>query len=97
MSIAKPTISIMSGKMHYTNAGIRETGYFSVNIPTPGIVRETDYVGLVSGETVEKSNVFNSFFGSMDKAPMIEECPVNLLCKWSKRKSPFSRFMSQKR
>jgi flavin reductase (DIM6/NTAB) family NADH-FMN oxidoreductase RutF len=81
MSIAKPTVSIMSGKMHYTNNGIRETGYFSVNKPTPGIVRETDYVDLVSGQKVDKSGAFASFFGAVDKAPMIEECPVNLLCK----------------
>jgi flavin reductase (DIM6/NTAB) family NADH-FMN oxidoreductase RutF len=81
MSIAKPTVSIMSAKVHYTNRGIRETGYFSVNVPTAGIVRETDYVGLVSGEKVDKSGVFTSFYGSVDKAPMIEECPVNLLCK----------------
>lgn len=81
MSIAKPTVSIMSGKRHYTNAGIRETGYFSVNVPSPGLVRETDYVGLVSGQKVDKSGLFKSFFGSTDKAPMIEECAVNMLCK----------------
>lgn len=81
MSIAKPTVSIMSGKIHYTNIGIRETGYFSVNVPMAGIVRETDYVGLVSGEKVDKSGVFTSFYGPVAKAPMIEECPVNLLCK----------------
>jgi flavin reductase (DIM6/NTAB) family NADH-FMN oxidoreductase RutF len=81
MSIAKPTVSIMSGKSHYTNAGIRETGYFSVNVPSPDLVRETDYVGLVSGHKVDKSGLFKSFFGSVDTAPMIEECPVNLLCR----------------
>ncbi|WP_424358211.1 flavin reductase family protein [Methanocella sp. MCL-LM] len=81
MSITKPTVSIMSGRSHYTNKGIRETGYFSVNVPTPGIVRETDYVGLVSGEKVDKSGLFTPFFGSVDKAPMIKECPVNMLCR----------------
>lgn len=81
MSISKPTVCIMSGKPHYTNVGIRESGYFSVNVPSAGNVRETDYVGLVSGQKTDKSEVFTSFFGSTDKAPMIEECPVNLLCK----------------
>ena len=28
-----------------------------------------------------KLGVFKSFFGSVDKAPMISECPVNMLCK----------------
>jgi flavin reductase (DIM6/NTAB) family NADH-FMN oxidoreductase RutF len=81
MSIAKPTVGIMSGEGHYTNEGIRETGYFSVNVPTPAMVRETDYVGLVSGRKVDKSGLFTPFFGSVDEAPMIEECPVNLLCR----------------
>ena len=81
MSIAKPTISIMSGQSHYTNEGIRETGYFSVNVPSRDLVAGTDYVGLVSGRKVDKSGLFKSFYGTVDKAPMIEECPANLLCR----------------
>ncbi|HMK46977.1 MAG TPA: flavin reductase family protein [Methanocella sp.] len=76
-----PTVYIKSIKPHYTNLGIRETGYYSVNFPSPALVRKTDYLGLVSGKDVDKSTVFKSFFGSVDKAPMIEECPVNMLCK----------------
>ena len=75
------TIYIKSIKPHYTNIGIRETGYFSVNVPNAALVQKTDYVGLVSGKDVDKSDVFRPFFGSVSKAPMIEECPVNLLCK----------------
>ena len=32
----------------------------------------------------DKSTVFKSFFGSVDKAPLIEECPINMLCKLTK-------------
>jgi flavin reductase (DIM6/NTAB) family NADH-FMN oxidoreductase RutF len=81
VSIAKPTVCIMSGKPHYTNIGIRESGYFSVNIPSPGQVKKTDYLGLVSGNAVDKSEIFPVFFGTIDKAPMIQECPANILCK----------------
>lgn len=81
VSIAKPTVCIMSGKPHHTNIGIRESGYFSVNIPSPGQVKKTDYIGLISGNDVDKSGVFPVFFGTVDKAPMIQECPVNILCK----------------
>jgi len=81
LSSIKPMVYIMSGKSHYTNVGIRETGYFSVNIPSAELVHETDYVGLVSGRDEDKSHVFKTFFGAVDKAPLIEECPVNLLCK----------------
>lgn len=76
-----PTIYIKSIKPHYTNIGIRETGYFSVNIPNAALAQKTDYVGLVSGHDTDKSEVFRPFFGSIDKAPMVEECPVNILCR----------------
>lgn len=34
---------------------------------------ETDYVGLVSGRDTDKSTVFKSFLGSVDKAPLITD------------------------
>lgn len=81
MSINPPMLYISVNKAHYTNAGIRENGYFSVNIPSAGLEQKTDYVGLVSGRDTDKSGVFSNFYGSVKKAPMIEECPVNMLCK----------------
>jgi len=81
MSINPAIVYISVNKVHYTNAGIKENGYFSVNIPSKNIVQKMDYVGLVSGRDVDKSGVFTAFFGSVDKAPMIEECPANILCK----------------
>lgn len=74
-------IYIGSQGSRYTNTGIKENGYFSVNIPSEEQIQKTDYVGLVSGRNTDKSTIFNSFFGSVDKAPMIEECLVNILCK----------------
>ncbi len=76
-----PQVYISVNKAHYTNAGIKENGYFSVNWPSRDLVQKTDYVGLVSGRDVDKSKVFKVFYGSVDKAPMIEECPVNIVCK----------------
>jgi flavin reductase (DIM6/NTAB) family NADH-FMN oxidoreductase RutF len=81
MSINPPLLYISVNKAHYTNAGIKENGYFSVNIPSAGQAQKTDYVGLVSGKDTDKSKVFSNFYGSIKKAPMIEECPVNILCK----------------
>ena len=81
MSINPPIVYASCNKVHYTNAGIKENGYFSVNIPSKDLVKETDYVGLVSGKDTDKSGVFTAFYGSIDKAPMIEECPANILCK----------------
>jgi flavin reductase (DIM6/NTAB) family NADH-FMN oxidoreductase RutF len=79
---AKPfLISISSGKVHYTNAGIRENKAFSVNIPSEALVAKTDYVGIVSGKKTDKSTVFDIFYGKVKKAPMIRECPLNMECK----------------
>jgi flavin reductase (DIM6/NTAB) family NADH-FMN oxidoreductase RutF len=82
----RPTTYVYIGSVepHYTNTGIKENGYFSINIPSVGQMQETDYVGLVSGRDTDKSTVFKSFFGSVDKAPLIEECPINMLCKLTK-------------
>ncbi len=81
MSMNPPMVYITVNKAHYTNAGIKENGYFSVNIPSSDMVTKTDYVGLVSGRDTDKSGVFSNFYGSVKKAPMISECPVNMLCK----------------
>ena len=64
------SISLGMGKAHYTNAGIRANGTFSVNIASVKMVKETDYCGLVSGKTQDKSGVFKTFFGKLKTAPM---------------------------
>ena len=66
---------------HYTAGGILETGAFSVNIPSMDLLEKTDYCGLVSGKKVDKSEVFEVFYGSLPAAPMIQECPVTLECR----------------
>ena len=79
---AKPyLISLSMAKPHYTNAGIKENKAFSVNIPSENLVVETDYVGLVSGKKMDKSTVFEIFYGNLEKAPMIALCPINMECK----------------
>ena len=81
MSLQPPLVYISSMKAHFTNAGIKESGYFSINVPSAGLVKETDYCGLVSGRDTDKSSVFSTFFGQVKHAPMIRECPVNAVCK----------------
>ena len=75
------SVSLGMNKIHYTNAGIKESGTFSVNIPTVEMVKETDYCGLVSGKNVDKAALFEVFYGNLKTAPMIEECPVNMECR----------------
>lgn len=76
-----PMIAVTLGKMHYTNEGIRENQCFSVNIPSRDMVEVTDYCGIVSGKRIDKSEIFETFYGKLGRAPMIRECPVNLECR----------------
>jgi flavin reductase (DIM6/NTAB) family NADH-FMN oxidoreductase RutF len=78
----KPTLIAASlSKNHFTNPGIRETGAFSINVPSTSMAEVTDYCGMVSGKKVDKSTEFELFSGELDGAPMIVECPYNLECK----------------
>jgi flavin reductase (DIM6/NTAB) family NADH-FMN oxidoreductase RutF len=66
---------------HASNAAIRETGEFSVNVPTVDMVAVTDYCGIVSGGKVDKSKLFEVFYGELKAAPLIKDCPLNIECK----------------
>lgn len=77
----EPVLYISLKKTHYTTIGVHENGYFSVNIPSRDMVLKTDYCGIVSGKTTDKSIVFTSFYDEKGQAPLIKECPVNFLCK----------------
>ena len=74
-------VSFSMAKVHYTNQGITGNRQFSVNIPSESLVAKTDYCGIVSGRNKDKSSLFNLFYGDLEHAPMISECPVNMACK----------------
>ncbi len=74
-------ISLGMGKIHHTNAGIRENKTFSVNILSQNQMVEMDYVGLVSGSKTDKSGVFETFFGELKTAPLIQNCPLSMECR----------------
>ncbi|MFZ0005650.1 flavin reductase family protein [Methanoregula sp.] len=76
-----PMIVCGINRMNYTPEGIVENGTFSVNLPSASLVEKTDYCGLVSGERVDKTEVFEVFHGILDNAPMIRACPVTLECR----------------
>jgi flavin reductase (DIM6/NTAB) family NADH-FMN oxidoreductase RutF len=81
MGINPPLVYISSGQAHYTNQGILENGTYSVNFPSTDLLAVTDYCGIVSGSDVDKSVLFETFYGELGTAPMIRECPVNLECR----------------
>jgi len=51
-----------------------------MNFPSTDLVEKTDYVGLVSGRDVDKSKVFEVFYGELETVPMIKECPITAEC-----------------
>lgn len=75
------TISLSINKNHYSNIGIRENKTLSINIPSEEMIVETDYIGLVSGAKVDKSNIFENFYGEVKGAPMIKRAPLNMECE----------------
>ncbi|MFX1298215.1 MAG: flavin reductase family protein, partial [Promethearchaeota archaeon] len=75
-----PAIIMISSAHHHTTKGILENGTFSINIPSSDQVIETDYCGVVSGRTIDKSEIFTTFYGELETAPMIKECPITCEC-----------------
>jgi flavin reductase (DIM6/NTAB) family NADH-FMN oxidoreductase RutF len=80
-SINPPLLTVSVNKNHLTNKAIRENKTFSVNFPSIELIEETDYCGLVSGKTTDKSDLFEIYYGNLETAPMIKECPLSLECK----------------
>ncbi len=81
MGINPPLVYVSLGQGHYTTKGILENETYSVNFPTTDMLAVTDYCGIVSGNDVDKSALFETFYGELGTAPMIQECPVNLECR----------------
>jgi flavin reductase (DIM6/NTAB) family NADH-FMN oxidoreductase RutF len=79
-SMDPPMVTIAINKVRHTDKGILENKTFSINIPSAKHVQEMDYCGLVSGGKVDKSKVFDSFYGKLGTAPLISEFPVNIEC-----------------
>jgi flavin reductase (DIM6/NTAB) family NADH-FMN oxidoreductase RutF len=77
-------LGICVNKNHASHKAIIDTGEFSINLPTVEMVEKTDYTGLVSGKSIDKSNLFKVFYGELTSAPMISDCPLTMECKLSK-------------
>ncbi len=67
-------------KKRYTRIGIQENKTFSVNIPSEEMIKEVVICGSKSGRDVDKSQLFHNFYGDLETAPMIRECPLNMEC-----------------
>jgi flavin reductase (DIM6/NTAB) family NADH-FMN oxidoreductase RutF len=86
----KPPMIMVALGDHCTNTGIDANGAFSVNVPDVALMEKTDYCGIVSGRKVDKSKLFDVFYGSLPGAPLIRECPISMACRLNQAvKLPF--------
>ena len=78
-----PMITIGIEPERYTYKGILQNMAFSVNVPSADLVEEVDLCGRESGNITDKVKVckFQVFYGEIETAPLIEQCPVNLECR----------------
>ena len=74
-------LSIGLHKSHYSNAGIRDNREFSICLPSEDLMVQTDYCGIMTGKKTDKAALFDLFYGQLEKAPMIRQCPVNMELK----------------
>lgn len=69
----------MFGK-HHTNPAIKASKKLSINLVDRNLLSKADYVGSVSGEKVDKSEVFEYYLGE-GGTPVIEESPLTMECE----------------
>ena len=80
MGLNPPLMAISLNEKHYTTAGIKETGKFTINIPTAQMMKKVDYCGIYSGKDIDKNGLFHlqeTEYG----INIIDECPVNIVCR----------------
>jgi flavin reductase (DIM6/NTAB) family NADH-FMN oxidoreductase RutF len=68
-------------KSHYSNNGIKQNKTASVNLVSKDMIVKADYVGMNSGHRVDKSQVFDYYYGTLEAAPLIKDSPISMECK----------------
>ncbi len=78
-----PCVGISLRKATYSYGSILERKAFTVNIPSASHVRETDYVGIVSGRETDKwaAAGLTPIRSDLVDAPYVSEFPLVLECR----------------
>jgi flavin reductase (DIM6/NTAB) family NADH-FMN oxidoreductase RutF len=78
-----PMLSIAVRPERYSYEIIRQTGEFTVNLPSAAQARITDWCGVVSGRDCDKfeETGLTPAPGIKTNCPIVAECPVNIECK----------------
>ncbi|MFW6055737.1 MAG: flavin reductase family protein [Chloroflexota bacterium] len=77
-----PMVSVAIRHSRHSHKAIAVDSHISVNVPSASQAVEVDYCGVESGSKADKIEKcgFTLFYGSLEKAPLIEQCPLNLEC-----------------
>ena len=77
--IGHDLLLVSMSKSHHTNRGIRKSKKLSVNLVSREMLPKADYVGSVSGASVDKSGVFDYHWGE-NGSPVIDASPLTMEC-----------------
>ena len=77
--IGHDRILVSMSKQHYTNQVIKKLKKFSINLVSREMLPKADYVGSVSGASVDKSDVFAYHIGE-NGTPVIDASPLTMEC-----------------
>lgn len=82
-SATPPTVAMAIRNTRHTLELIRQTGEFTVNIPSVALAAQVDYCGLVSGRSADKFAVagLTPEPSAVVATPIIAECPYNMECR----------------
>ncbi len=75
--IGHDRILVSMSKSHHTNQGIKDSKKLSINLVSREMLPKADYVGSVSGASVNKSNVFEYHWGE-NGTPVIDASPLTM-------------------
>jgi flavin reductase (DIM6/NTAB) family NADH-FMN oxidoreductase RutF len=83
VSSKPPCISVSLREATLSFHNIKQTGAFTVNIPSEKFLKEADFVGIVSGKEYDKFKVtgLTPDPSTIVNAPIVKEFPYSLECK----------------
>jgi flavin reductase (DIM6/NTAB) family NADH-FMN oxidoreductase RutF len=78
-----PMLGVAIRSNRYSRRLIQESGEFVVNVPNQDLVSQVDLCGSISGREKDKFATFGltPLPAQVVRAPLIQECPINLECK----------------
>jgi len=81
VNLEPPMLAICLSKDHLTTETILKNKTFSVSFPDTKLAAKSDFCGLKSGKEIDKSGIFKVFYGKVKNVPLIEECPLSVVCQ----------------